>query len=150
MSLATKSLKFITLIAILFGTVTVALSAEPINLFIIRNTTKTPDTVIAAVKAYSESHNWLFVGATKVKNDQVTLVKVCIPEIGKQIWPQGLYLSALLPCGNLGIYTNKAGKTEISMLKAEYMHILVPTPEMEKVSAMAEPMLNDMLTTALK
>lgn len=150
MRLVTKSIRHTTLATMLFGVVTVAQSAEPSDLFVIRNTTKSPEMVITGLKNYSDSHNWLFVGATKVKNDQVTLVKVCIPEVGKQIWPQGLYLSALLPCGNIGIYTNKSGKTEVSMLKAEYMHVLVPTPEMAKASAMAEPLLSDMLLTAIK
>lgn len=55
----------------------------------------------------------------------MSLVKICIPEVGQQIWPVGLHLSALLPCGNIGIY-QKDGKTEMSLLHARYMHVLYP------------------------
>lgn len=105
--------------------------------------------VVGALKSYAKSHKWLFVGATKVRKGTVTLVKVCIPAVGKRVWPQGLYLSAMLPCGNIGVY-KKGGKTEVSMLNARYMHVLVPTAAMGKVSALAEPMLDGMLNSAVK
>lgn len=127
----------------------VALAAEADNIFVIRTTSKSPEAVVAAVKSYAEAKKWLYLGDNKIKNGELTLVKVCIPEVGKLVWPQGPQMSALLPCGNLGIYI-KGGKTEISMLHASYMHRLVPTPAMEKVSATAEPLLEDMLNTALK
>jgi len=135
--------------ALFLGTVVVAQAADPASLFVIRATAKTPEAVADAIKNYSDANKWQYLGASKVKNGEVTLVKVCIPEIGKLVWPQGAYLSALLPCGNIGIY-QKAGKTEVSMLSARYMHVLVPTPEMEKASATAEPLLNAMLDAALK
>ena len=72
------------------------------------------------------------------------MVKVCIPEVGKILWPVGLQLSALLPCGNLGIYQSK-GKTEVSMLHPSYMEILYPHPEVTKASQMAAPLLIDLL-----
>lgn len=127
----------------------VSLAAEPSNLFVIRTTDKSADAIADAIKTYAEARKWQYLGASKVKNGEVTLVKVCIPDVGKQVWPQGLHLSALLPCGNLGIY-KKGDKTEVSMLNARYMHILVPTPEMEKASATAEPLLEEMLNAALK
>jgi len=126
-----------------------ALAAEPSSMFITRTTDKSPEVIADAIKTYAEAKKWQYLGASKVKNGEVTLVKVCIPEIGKLVWPQGLHLSALLPCGNLGIY-RKGDKTEVSMLHARYMHALVPTPEMEKASATAEPLLEDMLNAALK
>jgi hypothetical protein len=45
----------------------------------------------------------------------VTLATICIPEVGQQIWPVGLQLNAMLPCGNLGVY-KKGDGTEISLL----------------------------------
>ena len=136
--------------ALLFGLVCgAAMAAEPASLFITRATDKSPEAVADAIKAYSDAHKWQFLGASKVKNGEVTLVKVCIPEVGKLVWPQGAYLSALLPCGNIGIY-KKGDKNEVSMLHARYMHVLVPTPEMEKASATAAPLLEDMLNSALK
>jgi uncharacterized protein (DUF302 family) len=134
------------LFAALLGTVQ---AAEPSNLFIIRSTEKAPEAIADAIKAYAETKNWQYLGATKVKNGEVTLVKVCLPEIGKLVWPQGMHLSAILPCGNIGIY-KKSEKYEVSMLHPRYMHVLVPTPEMEKAAAVAEPLLKDMLDAALK
>jgi hypothetical protein len=90
------------------------------NLFIVRSTTQTPDAVVEAMKKYSEQKKWQYIGASKVKGGQVTLVKICTPEVGRQIWPVGLKLSAMLPCGNLGVYENN-GKTEISLLHPRYM-----------------------------
>lgn len=139
----------VAIATLLFGALSVAQAAKPSDLFIIRSTTKSPEAVAGALKSYAEAHKWQFLGASKVKNGAVTLVKVCIPAVGKEVWPQGLYLSALLPCGNIGIYS-EAGKTEVSMLSARYMHVLVPTAAMEKASATAEPLLTGMLDAALK
>jgi hypothetical protein len=63
-------------------------------------------------------------GEYKVKPPQgeVIFVKVCIPEVGRLIFPLGLKFRAMLPCGNLGIYQN-GGKTEISMLHPRSMGV---------------------------
>lgn len=135
--------------ALLFGAASVAHASKPSNLFIIKETAKSPEAVVASVKKYAKMHKWLFVGATKVRKGTVTLIKVCIPKVGKHVWPQGLYLSPLLPCGNLGVY-KQHGKTQVSMLSAAYLHKLVPTAAMKKVSDMAEPMLKGMLDAAVK
>lgn len=73
------------------------------------------------------------------------MVKVCIPDVGKILWPVGLQISALLPCGNLGVYQSK-GKTEISMLHPAYMEILYPHPAVSKASQMATPLLLELLS----
>ena len=114
-----------------------------------RSTTKTPEGVVDAVKKYSEEKKWQYLGANKVKQGQVILVKICIPEVGQQIWPVGLNLSAMLPCGNIGVY-QKNDTTEISLLHPRYMHVLYPDPKIEKASAIAEPLLMDMLDTVAK
>ena len=145
-----KTIKILLVVnALMFGVPFSAQAAAPSSLFVVRATAKTPNAVVDAIKGYAEAHKWQYLGASKVKNGEVTLVKVCIPEVGKLVWPQGLQMSALLPCGNLGIYT-QAGKTEVSMLSARYLHVLVPTPEMEKASAVAEPLLNEMLDAVVK
>ena len=56
------------------------------------------------------------------------------------IFPLGLKFSAMLPCGNLGIYQS-GGKIEISMLHPRYMQVLVPNPEIEKARAVAHRFL---------
>lgn len=135
---------------LLLGAATVAQAgSKPSNMFMIHDTAKSPMQVVASIKHYSKAHKWLFIGATKVRKGTVTLVKVCIPKIGKHVWPQGLYLSALLPCGNVGIYKHK-GKTQVSMLSADYMYKLEPTMTMKKVSNMAKPMLKGLMMAAIK
>jgi hypothetical protein len=124
-------------------------SAGTDDIFIVRSTTKTPDAVVEAVKKYSEQKKWQYLGANKVKQGQITLVKVCIPEVGRQIWPVGLKLSAMLPCGNLGVYQND-GTTEISLLHPRYMQVLYPHPAVEKAAAIAERLLAEMLDTVAK
>ena len=49
----------------------------------------------------------------------------------------------------LGVYTKK-GKTQVSMLSAEYMHKLVPTDAMAKASKKADVMLKKKLAEIVK
>lgn len=133
------------------GCATTAPPAVTPNLIIVRQTAKTPDQVVESIKAFAELKKWVYMGATKVKPPQgeVTMVKVCIPALGAVIWPLGLQMSAMLPCGNFGVY-QKADRTEISMLDARYMQILVPHPEVVRASAIAKPLLDEMLEAVAK
>ena len=127
------------------------LSTAADDMFVVRPTARTPQEVVDVMKAYAEGKKWVFAGASKVKPPQgeVTFVKVCIPEVGKLLWPLGLHISAMLPCGNFGVY-QKEGKTEISMLHPRYMQVLYPHPEVDKASAVATPLFIDMLDTVAK
>ncbi len=119
------------------------------GMFLVKPTAKTPDQVVDAVKEYSKEKKWLFIEPTTVKNGEVKMVKVCIPKIGKILWPLGLQVSAMLPCGNLGIF-RKDGHTQVSMLHPAYMQILYPRPEVEKAVAAATPLLLEMLDAIVK
>jgi hypothetical protein len=119
------------------------------DVFMVRATSKTPDAVVAAIETYSAEKKWQYLGASRVKQGQVRLVKLCIPEVGKLIWPIGMQLSALLPCGNVGIYQNGA-TTEISILHPRYMYVLYPHPATERASTVAQPLLSDMLDAVTK
>jgi hypothetical protein len=121
-----------------------AQAAERDDVFIVRTSAQTPAAVVAAIRSWSERQGWNFLGESKVKQGQVTLVKLCIPAVGKLVWPLGLQLSALLPCGNLGIYANGA-LTEVSVLHPRYMSLLYPDPALEQAAAIAEPLLTEML-----
>lgn len=142
--------------AAICGTV-IALSAvaQPVlaqdakDALIIRTTDKSPDAVAEAVKAYSEKMKWQNIDPAKVKMGQVTLIKTCIPAVGGKLWPLGLHIAAILPCGNLAAYV-KDGKTEVSMLKASYMSKLYPHPTVEEAVKVAEPLLAAMLDEVLK
>lgn len=119
------------------------------SLFIIRTTDMDTASVVEAVSQYSQDKGWNYLGASQVKKGEVTLVKFCIPEVGKKIWAQGLYLSALVPCGNMGVY-QKDGKTEVSVLSPRYLQALVPSPEMEEAVKVAEPAITEMLDVIIK
>lgn len=121
------------------------------DLILVRPTEKSPEVVVEAIKTYAKGKKWVYMGANKVKPPQgeITFVKVCVPEVSKLIWPLGLQLSAMLPCGNFGVYQNQ-GKTEISMLHPRYMQVLYPHPEVEKASTLATPLLTEMLEAVAK
>jgi hypothetical protein len=116
------------------------------GVFILRTTDKAPDEVVEAIRSYSEANEWVYVGDSKVKQGQVTLVKICIPEVGRALWPAGLHLSAMLPCGNIGVYSTK-GSTEVSTLHPRYLQVLYPHEATEAASEIAEPLLLEMLAT---
>ena len=124
-------------------------ASQPREMFLLRTTAKPPEAVIEAIQSYVQAKKWNYLGADKVKQGQVTLVKICIPEVGQQLWPVGLHISAMLPCGNLGVY-QKDGRTEVSLLHPRYMQILYPDPAVEKASATAEPLLIEMLDSVTK
>ena len=119
------------------------------GVFIVRQIDQAPDAFAQAVEDYSKKKEWNFLGSQKVKNGEITLVKFCVAEVGKQLWKQGLQMSALAPCGNIGVY-QKDGKTEISVLNPRYMNVLAPSPEMEKISLMAEAEVLAMLDALAK
>jgi hypothetical protein len=87
----------------------------------------------------------MYMGANKAKQGEVTMVKVCVPAVGRMLWPIGLQVSAFLPCGNLGIY-RASGATQVSMLHPRYMQVLYPHAEVEKAVSVATPLLMDMLS----
>jgi len=129
-----------------------ALAAEPQpgpGMIVTRDTARSVDDVADALKIYSAEHQWQLVGDAKVKKGEVRLVKVCIPAVGKALWPAGLQMSALLPCGNVGIY-RKGGRTEISMLHPAYMEVLYPSEQVKKAVKVATPLLMDMLDEVAK
>ena len=86
---------------------------SPNYIFIVKSSSKAPDAVVAAIKSYAELKKWPHLGDNKVKQGELTLVNVSIPDVVGALWPVGLQVSALLPCGNLGVYS-KGGITEVS------------------------------------
>jgi hypothetical protein len=135
--------------AILLALTALGKAEDPNTIFIVRTTSKTADAIVAAIKSHSEEKKWEYLGESKVKKGEVTLVKICIPAVGQLIWPIGLQLSAMLPCGNVGIY-QKGTATEISVLHPRYMHALYPHPSTERASAIAQPLLIEMLDAVSK
>ena len=125
------------------------LAAGSSEMIMVRSTSKSVDEVVKAIEAYSDKHDWFFLGADKLLGGKITLVKTCIPEVGPLVWSQDMKYTAMLPCGNISIYISR-GKTEIAVLGGQYMHALVPTAEMKKASYALQPLLADLLNTITK
>lgn len=120
-----------------------ALSAHADDLFVVRSSTKTPHALAVTIKRYAAANRWLYIGKV-VKKGQVTLIKLCVPAIGKEVWPVGMRYSAMLPCGNFSVYRER-GATRISMLNPEYMNRLVPNARLKKAGEQALPLFTKML-----
>jgi hypothetical protein len=114
------------------------------GMIVVRTSNKAPDELVEAFKAHAMEKKWAFLGANKVKNGEITMLKVCIPQVGAALWQSNMQLTALLPCGNVSLYS-RDGKTEVAMLHPAYMKVLFPSPETEKAVALAEPQLLGML-----
>ena len=119
------------------------------SIFLVRSTEKSPEAVVEAIERYTQDRKWPYFGADKAKQGEVTLVKFCIPEVAQQVWQAGLQVSAMLPCGNIGVY-RKDGHTDVSLLHPRYMTRLYPDPAVEKASAIAEPLLTEMLDAVVR
>jgi hypothetical protein len=123
----------------------------PSDMIWIRTTDKTPDQVVDGIKAYIQQKKWISFGVTTITPPQgrLSIVKFCIPLVGRQLYALSLQLAALLPCGNLGVYMNQ-GKTEVSMLNPNYMPTLYPNAATQKAASDATPLMKDMLDTVTK
>ena len=104
----------ITLVVILLSA-GIARAQAPEGIFMLRSTANSPDAVAAAIRVHAEQRKWMHLGETPLRNGEVLLVKLCMPEVARLLWPLGLQLSAMLLCGNVGIY-RKGDATEISVL----------------------------------
>jgi hypothetical protein len=112
-------------------------------------TAKTADEVVAAIKSYASERKWLYFGDGKIKNGEITLVKVCIPAAGKELFAAGLEASVMTPCGNISIYTEQ-GKTDVALLDANYMNVIYPNEHVKKAGEMSQPLLRAMVDAVTK
>jgi hypothetical protein len=124
----------------------VAATIAPEDVFLIKSSSKSMDDVVSSVKKYIKEKKWVYIGNFKVKKGQVILVKFCVKAAGKLAWKAGLKVSAMLPCGNLGVYQNK-GKTEVSLLSPYYMTSLYPNDNLTAAADLLMPMYKEMLST---
>ncbi len=143
-------LAFTSLVSITLVTANFAWSDSSSNdIFIIKTTSKSMTDVVSSIKKYSKEKKWVYLGDNKVKKGTVILVKICIKQAGKIAFKAGLKISALVPCGNVGVY--KKGKlTEISLLNPQYMNILYPDPNLKAAADIAEPLFREMMKTIIK
>lgn len=123
--------------------------AAPNDLFVVKTSAKSPDAVFTAIRAYVADKKWLYLGDNKVKNDEVTLVKLCVPAASPDIWAAGLHVAALAPCGHIGIY-REAGRTTVSMLHPKFMHVLNPHPRLKKAGDELAPLFSAMLDDVIR
>ena len=131
------------------STAGIAQASGPGKNFVIRATAKTPDAVVFDIKSYVLDRKWLYLAEFKVKNNEVTIVKLCVPSAASDIWAAGLHVSALLPCGHIGVY-REGGMTRLSMLDPRFMHLLNPDPNLKKAGDDLYPVLTQMLDEVVK
>ena len=120
---------------------------EPARDFIVvRTSDRSVAQVIEAAEAHIKAKSYQNLGVNVVKPPQgeVTFVKFCMPSVGRQLWAVDLKLSAILPCGNIGVY-QRNGKTEVSMLHPAYMTALYTDAAVANAGVTAEPLLMEML-----
>lgn len=117
--------------------------------FMLRTSTKSPDAVVFDIKSYVLERKWLYLAEFKLKNGEVTVVKLCVPSASKDIWAAGLHVSALLPCGHIGVY-REGGATRLAMLDPRFMNRLNPDPNLEKAGNELLPQLTALLDTVAK
>jgi len=118
--------------------------------FIIRTTTKSVEDVVKSIKAHAGKMKWVYLGENKVKKKTVVLIKICVKKAGKMAFKAGLKISALIPCGNIGIYKNKKGLTEISMLHPKYMNVVYPNKHLKAAGDLVAPMFIKMMDEIVK
>ncbi len=103
------------------------------ELFVTRSSTKSPADLHQAVRDYVKQQSWLYVGDNKLKNGEVTQVRICIPKIASNVWSAGMHVAAIMPCGHMGIY-QEGGVTKVTMLHPRFLGMLDPHPEVQKVA----------------
>lgn len=127
-----------------------AYAADTDEMVSVTPTLNTADELVAAIKSYAEEKKWLYFADGKVKNGEVTLVKVCIPAAGKELFAAGLKASVLTPCGNLSIYRAEDGETKVALLNANYMNVIYPNEHVKKAGEISQPLLKAMVDTITK
>lgn len=135
-----------TLAILVLPPAAIAQAERPRDFIIVRTSDRPVAQVVEAIEAHIKAKSYQNLGVNVVKPPQgeVTFVKFCAPSVGRQLWAVDLKLSAMLPCGNIGVYS-RDGKTEISILHPAYMAALYPDAAVAKASATAEPLLMEML-----
>jgi hypothetical protein len=137
---------------LLTGAVTfpvVAITGEPNDMFMIRDTHKPPEEVVSAIKSYAEGNKWLYLAEFKLKGGEVTSVKICYPPIGADIFAAGMHVTAMMPCGHIAVY-KEGDYTRISMLHPKFMTALYPDPNLEKAVKTVAPQFEAMLAEVTK
>ncbi len=140
----TRSTKIWTLLS-LFLVSPAASAGEPNDMFWVRGTDKAPEQVVAAIKSYTGAKKWLYLSDFKIKGGEVTAVKICYPQIGKDIFAAGMHVAAMMPCGHIAVYV-EGGKTRVSMLHPKFMTALYPDKNLENAVRTVTPLFEAMLS----
>ena len=119
------------------------------EIFLLKTSPKSMTQIVDSVKSFVKKEHWVYLGDFKVKNDEVVLVKFCVKSAGKLAWKAGLKVSAMLPCGNMGVY-RKNGMTEVSLLNPNYMTVLYPNSNLQSAADLLTPLYKRMMSAIVK
>ncbi len=103
------------------------------ELFITKTSSKSPAQVHQAIRDYVVKQEWLYVGDNKLKGGEVTQVRICVPKLAGDVWNAGMHVTAMMPCGHMGIY-QEGGVTKVSMLHPRFLTVLDPHPAVKKLA----------------
>ena len=135
------------LVAALAAAASPALAGAPNEFFLVRDTPRAPQDVVAAIKAHVQEQGWIYVNDAELKG--VVFVKFCVPALAGDIFAAGDHVAALLPCGSIAVYP-KDDKTQISMLHPGYMNAIYPDPRLERAAQTGLPLFNALLDEVVK
>ncbi len=102
-------------------------------MFVTRSSAKSPAQLHQSIRDYAAQRKWLYIGDNKLKNGEVTQVRLCIGPAAADIWKVGMHMAAMMPCGHFGIYEEK-GATRVTMMHPRYMTLLDPHPIVRKLA----------------
>lgn len=119
--------------------------AESNDLFIERDTARSPAEVVSSIRDFVENDDdWIYLADFPLKGGELTAVKICFLPIGADIFAAGLHVGAMMPCGHIAVYEND-GRTHLSLLHPRFMTELYPDPNLERAVAKAVPAFEAML-----
>ncbi|NRB38810.1 MAG: DoxX family membrane protein [Pseudomonadales bacterium] len=88
--------------------------------FLFWQTEQSIDALLVDLLQAASQHGWKVHGPEKVANGSITLVKLCLPEVGKAILQQSRHYSAMLPCISLSLYKEQ-DSSKLTLLDPAYM-----------------------------
>ncbi|WP_018936678.1 DUF302 domain-containing protein [Thioalkalivibrio sp. ALJ24] len=127
-----------------------AVSAEPDDHFIIRDTDQDREDVVQAILEFVEHEDdWIHLADFPLLGGQLSAVKICYLPIAEDIFAAGMHVGAFMPCAHIALY-EEDGMTRVSTLHPKFMTTLQPDPNLERAVEKGVPAFETMLDTVLE
>lgn len=103
------------------------------SVFVTRTSSRSPVELHQAIRTHAAQKKWLYIGDNKLKNGEVTQVRLCIREAAADVWKVGMHVAVILPCGQFAIY-EEGGMRKVTMLHPRYMTAFEPHAIVRKLA----------------